>query len=577
MEEQVNVIGLIRVSTIGQAMDGRSGVTRQREAIADTCARHNWNLTYTLEIKDKSGTEVQTDPGFIRAMDDLKKPEIAGVVMAEQSRLFRPGTWKEWGVLDHFGENQKFFATPSDITDLSTSGGRMAAGMKGLMAGEELHLLKERTMAGKARKRAEGKHPGGYKQLPRGVRYVKPRTEHGKVIEDQCHWEIDEVAKDAYLKAVQMLFAGKTYGEIAEGVGGYWKEGTIRQVLANSIWKGIRSYPKVAGVKYKPKATEKNPDPKMRRKFILALNPHERDIQVLPPVVGEEVWDRIQALLVERSSRKQTKMVKNRTDGRPQFLAQGLVYCGGCGAKAHQIFGSTHTTCDYYRCSARTKGQGPMIRDKRRGTCGSAKNLRRVLVDPAIERLVSRYLLDQRFIVSILTAMEEQVVIPDTSAAKRQQALAAIQGKRDKLITAMLAGAIKAEDLRRHTAPLDAEQAALEAIAPMPIQKLDTKRIAQAIVNIFASFHRLTFDQKRDVLRAVLRQVYITPDGITGVQISGNFISHQIAIQPEPGGKAAAAKRADKPALPWTHGPIRAIPDITLNFPQAIELSGAIQ
>jgi len=64
--------------------------------------------------------------------------------------------------------------------------------MFGLSAGLEKRGILKRTLGGKERGRAAGRHPGGPLLLPRGLEYIRERGENGKVI--SAYWQYGPAA-----------------------------------------------------------------------------------------------------------------------------------------------------------------------------------------------------------------------------------------------------------------------------------------------------------------------------------------------------------------------------------------------
>ena len=154
----LDAIGIVRVSDAGQE-DGW-GIPRQESAIATAVRFHNLNLVRTVIITDVSGRHAEADPDFQRVFADLKKGNVH-VVVAEQSRLFRPGTFRDYGILEHFRIPGALIFTPTARIDVRTREGRQSVLLNGMMSGEELHTLREHCDGAKQEIREAGLHPGG--------------------------------------------------------------------------------------------------------------------------------------------------------------------------------------------------------------------------------------------------------------------------------------------------------------------------------------------------------------------------------------------------------------------------------
>ena len=75
------VVGLVRVSTPGQAQEDKNGLGRQYADIEMAAKAHDLEVTHTLEIVE-SGSSAFNREDFKQLFAELARPDIAGVVVS---------------------------------------------------------------------------------------------------------------------------------------------------------------------------------------------------------------------------------------------------------------------------------------------------------------------------------------------------------------------------------------------------------------------------------------------------------------------------------------------------------------
>jgi DNA invertase Pin-like site-specific DNA recombinase len=128
-------IGLLRVSTEEQARFGRAGVDRQRFDIEEIARRENLEIATTVELIGASGPLVLEDDRFLKLLDALKQPEIAGVVVSAIDRIARPESHGALAVFDPFYRYSKLIFTAGKTIDVRKDEDFLLTGILGLVAG----------------------------------------------------------------------------------------------------------------------------------------------------------------------------------------------------------------------------------------------------------------------------------------------------------------------------------------------------------------------------------------------------------------------------------------------------------
>jgi hypothetical protein len=573
---QPEVISLLRFSTPGQVSDEKAGAKAQRMVNEATALRYDVRIRREVLLVDVSGRHVLLNEQFIQTLEEMKNDStISGILVPEQSRIFRPDPdhLETYGILSRFKKYKKLIYAPDGILDMNKQGDRMGAMVKGIMAGEEIEVMKDRFARGKASDRLERKHPGGNHMLPKVVRYVRDRqvNENGKMVTVGTRWEPVPLEVERMRKAIELLFEGLPFEVIVEMVGGYGSGNALKRAMQNPILIGIRRYDSQAtGEEEAPESRpstyakhEPGWQPKPRKRLVKRETPLDvptrRQLElwyagdkvngqppIVEPVCSLEVFDRLQQIIAERYNEHRKTKVKNQD--RPRFLATGTAICT-CGQPLYPNYGSKgRSHLDVYICKSRFNG-GP--------GCGM-HSIRRTDGDAAIETLVSR-LADITFLLATLdAAIALQEAAPSPARVEYENALAKKKQGMKNLVDALGDGDITREQFREKKASLEAEVRALETLLPPPASKIDPKDVADLIVRAFKEFAFLAFADKRALLQGAVKSIIV--DGhartLVGVTVNGGFL----------GAGANSSLRSTAPLA------ICAVPDVVVRFPQPIEI-----
>lgn len=542
------VLSLIRFSTPEQVAEGKAGVDGQRRINRISAETHGVKIRKEYVVIDVSGRHVAHDPQFQEIFRALTDPTLSGVLIPEQSRLVRPLGFDDWQVLGHFQRNKKKIFTPTGVIDPNTPEGRMALTMGGFMSGEELHNLLARFSRGKMIARLEGRHPGGNQMLPKGFKFIKDRNAEGKVI--GSHWEQDEIEMARMQKAFELLFANEPFEIIASKVGG-WTGSGLKRAMQNPIWIGIRRYLyEASGEEFIPDPTPKHPNPKPRHKKVMRQVPFDvptrEELQagakpVVKPIMSIETWDAAQLNIAAREGIVRKTRAKNMD--RPRFLGMGITFCI-CGEMMYPKYGSNRRShLDAYGCKSRYHG-GP--------GCGHPP-IHREDFDLGLVQLISEKLLNAEFLMKLLEAATAQDPVPDPVRVGIEKARAGLESGRKELRKLVRLGKMTAAEFIEDITALETSLRQAEALMPPAPPPMDTKGFLQRIANTFASFARLPFTKKREILKGAVKAIVTdTKAGtITSVKISGGYLGSANGSLPS-----------------RTSLAIRAVPDLLIPFPE---------
>jgi DNA invertase Pin-like site-specific DNA recombinase len=489
------VIGIIRVSTPGQATEDKFGIARQRHDIEQAAKAHGLDVIRVVEVVESGSTAFRGED-FRQVFEDLAKADIAGAVVSSIDRLVRPGFLGDLQVFDPFQRHGKVLFLPSgEPLDPRTDGGYLMAGIFGMSAGLEKRAILKRTLAGKERARAAGKHPGGQHMLPRGLEYVRERDADGKV---KAYWKYGEDAARVK-KAYDLLFAGMSFEDIAQAVGFRTGRG-VAYILRNTVWKGIRTF-----------------EPNESRAMPLEMP------MGITPLISPQRWAKAQAIL----DRKRTETRGRLRQDRKVSLGLGLLRCR-CGRFHYLRRDYRPGEHDLYYCASRFRNA------RYKGESCGAPSIRRAVADAAILEAITAFGEVKTLRTLVEQALQKPTGKPQPAARTRRE-IARATGERDRLIDLRVKGKITEEQFDQRDRKLAGELRDLEALLPKPEPVLDPRVLASAIAGLFAEFPYLPPEEQY----ALARRVFIAFDvaeggGIDTAVMRGEFLAQLHAKNGKP-------------------------------------------
>ena len=242
----------VRQSTRQQVADhGES--TRLQYGLVERAVTLGWQTSRVLVIDEdlgKSGSSAAGRVGFQRLVTEITMGHVGLVLGIEMSRLARSGT--DWyRLLELCALSGALLADADGIYDPAEYNDRLLLGLKGTMSEAELHLLKQRMLAGKQAKARRGELaialPIGYVRRPSGEAVLDPDEQVQTVVRlifakfaelgtlhGVLRWLVDH---DVELG--MRLHAGPDKGELV------WRRPnrmTLQNILHSPIYAGIYAY-----------------------------------------------------------------------------------------------------------------------------------------------------------------------------------------------------------------------------------------------------------------------------------------------------------------------------------------------
>ena len=242
----------VRQSTRQQVADhGES--TRLQYGLVERAVTLGWQTSRVMVIDEdlgKSGSSAAGRAGFQRLVTEITLGHVGLVLGIEMSRLARSGAdWYQ--LLERCALSGALLADADGIYDPVDDNDRLLLGLKGTMSEAELHLLKQRMLAGKQAKARRGELaialPTGYVRRPLGEAALDPDEQVQTVVRlifakfaelgtlhGVLRWLVDHE-----VELGMRLRSGPDKGELV------WRRPnrmTLQNILHSPIYAGIYAY-----------------------------------------------------------------------------------------------------------------------------------------------------------------------------------------------------------------------------------------------------------------------------------------------------------------------------------------------
>ena len=501
------VVGLIRVSTDGQAGDDRGGLPRQLEVISRTVAVQKLVLIETIALKGVSGTEVRQNKEVQRVLRMIETQEIGGVVVADLDRLMRPAAGQDYALLDPFIQAKATIFAAGTEFDFGSPASALMVKLFLSFAEFERSMIINRSRGAVRELCKAGQHPFGKRQLPRGISYDrKTRT-----------WSTNETIAPV-LEAFRLIDEDGVHNiaEVARRVGVH--ERAMHNLIRNPLYSGYRIYstgrePNKVVSRYGRAYKRKTPLPEDEIIRVQVLN---------PPPVAEDRFVRVQQVLAAT-----LKNWKGEREDRPTYnLLRSVARCGHCDSRLYfsqdrrrpNLMGYYFCSCNYYR-----KGK--------KGTCGST-NQSKAELDSATISFITELLTKPAALRAIFAHSEVATKANQEQPTVEKTESATFQTRRRRLKDGYEAGVISVVELRERLKKIDLEEEAVKRVAKSQAAKLaapQTERLIRLIVKGAHAFRRVTDPTWR--LRAIQRlfsAVFYEGGQITKFKLQPNLIQDSV-------------------------------------------------
>lgn len=420
-------------------------VTRQREDAAQIIERRGWDLVREYQDNDLSAAGKRRRPGFEDMIEDIQGGLLQAIVAWSLDRLTRNRTDTVRLIEACQQAGVTIALVRGSDLDMTTPAGRLVADVLASVARAEIETKSERQKranlqraeAGKphAARRAFGYDSKGLDIIPAEAALIRAGFE--------------QILAGASLRAIARDW--NTAG-VTTTAGGKWVPGTVRGVLTNARYAGVRIY---NGDRMAKPAT-------------------------WPAIVPEEVWQAAVSLLNDPAR----STVKDRSI---KFLLTSIAECGRCADGTKVATARTQHGVRTYKCTGRS--------DMTRGAAA---------IDELVEGLVVARL-SQPDAVNLIKAAAPGIDVPALrleAAAQRERLQEAAQLFAD--------GTIQAGQLATITRATEGRIEALEAQLAMAAQGSALAGLVGSS-DVRGEWAGLDISRQRAIVRELFERIVVEP------------------------------------------------------------------
>jgi site-specific DNA recombinase len=347
----------LRVSSSGQAEEGRSGLPRQLLHVHEAAVQHRLKIPWEyLFADDDSGFEFSDRPELSRLRQEYRshKRRAHAVVIEHLDRLSRNADWHQGYLLDEmkqFGVRAVFWKQFSSRIERVVMGAVAQTGMEN----EKLRMAQ-----GTLHKARDGRVTA--KTPAYGYKLVDSFGNEGPAAKKDTHYGIREDEAQVVRYIFQKVLEGHPLRRIAMMLEGnypppkrfsHWEPKMIELIIKREVYKGEfiahRSMEvKISKSSHPASLTDLSPRTVTRK----IQRPREEWIIVpVPAIVPPEDWERANKIISRNLGRREAKN---------PYLLTGLITCATCGYRfvgEHRMVKSgkmqNKIPITRYRCSSK--------------------------------------------------------------------------------------------------------------------------------------------------------------------------------------------------------------------------------
>lgn len=513
----------VRVSTSQQKEE--ETIESQKAVLSIFAKNEGFEISPKLIFEDNGITgSTLARPALDRLRDYASEGLFDHIFVLSPDRLSRKYAYQAL-LLEEFRKNNIkviFRNSPNQNTPEEA----MLVQMQGMFAEYERAQITERTRRGK-KHRAKNGAVSVLGRAPYGYRYIKSS------VENQAYFEVNDkeasvikIIFNLYIKERLSVGNIKKYLEshkiVSPKGNETWCRASISSILKNSTYRGIAYYGKQEKsdidlmrlpsrqVRSKPRVT-----PKRARK----CRDRSEWIEIpVPAIIDEEIYILAQDLL-----KRNIKLSPRNT--REASLLQGLISCKECGYSFKKVIsGKKSNDYNYYRCT------------KRDGKCSNSgiklKELDEAIWNSLITTLESPELIRDEISRRISETKNEPLQLKQKQLEKK---FVELENSSNRLLDAFQEGYIEVGELGKRMSALKRElnntkrEIVELSSGPSKEQLLELTEAIEYFSKHLKTTQDLSIEDKRKILRMMVKEIQISKDGIEVIHIIPIRESNQIA------------------------------------------------
>jgi len=542
--------GYLRVSSAGQADEGRSGLPRQIINVHEAALKHGLKIPWEyLFADDDSGFEFADRPDLSRLRQEYKstRRRANAVVMEHLDRLSRNADWHQGYLLDEM----KQYGLQSIFWKEFTS--RIERAVMGAIAQDGMEQAKQRMAEGNIHKARSGRVTA--RTPAYGYKLVDSQGREGETAKKDTHYAIKEEEAHVVRHIYRLVIDGHSLRQIAIMLDQHysppkrficWDPKMVALIVRKSVYKGeyiahnwkqikvpVNTNPaSLTGAAVKT-VTRRIPRP-----------PEEWIMVPVPAIVSAEEWE-----LANKVLEKNSQM--SRRNGKEPYLLTGLVKCATCnrsyvGHRRKRIGKEGQQLCtSWYTCTSTSSGYPDAVKEKIGCDQGYISNR---ILETAVWSVIYQVLLDPQILI---TALEKE--FRDNRNEQTARQIAYLENQIDvsktedeKLYRAYLAGVFNEIEyagrrklIKENQQKLTAELHQLSGTLISP-ERFEERKQAIFLVCQNAATNGLAlntpFEVKRNIIKTIVERIVLNVNEgwfeLEGVICGRYFLFEDIEARP---------------------------------------------
>ena len=393
-----------------------------------------WTFVDGYTDEALSGTSVTKRESFLQMIEDAKEKKFDFIITKEISRFSR-------NTLDSIKYTQELLSVgvgvlfQSDNINTLLPDSELRLTIMSSIAQDEVRKLSERVNFGMQRSIAKGVVHGsnniwGYEK------------QNGKlvIVEEEA-----ELVRKIFTMYVTENIGIRTISTRLSKIGLNNKKGnpltmsTIKRILTNPKYKGYYCGNKTHKIDYRFDARII----KEKSEWLVY-----KDEDACPPIVTEELWDKANAILEERSKKQSAA---DKTSYQNKYTYSGKIFCGEHNRPFHH---------DIYKYPS---GNKEIWKCRQKNECGTPI-IYTTEADAIVKEIYAQYIHEKDSIIETLVSIYSQVAgssKSDEQLNKLASQIAALKKKKDRLLTLNIDGRISDDEFEARNNDFNDEIAAV--------------------------------------------------------------------------------------------------------------------